>query len=67
MIVIKEEIVIAKEIKETVLGVLVLVYDFCLVAGTVYLVEFHNWSMWTFFLTLCFMFSFKTKHDKSEA
>lgn len=39
---------------------LVVLYNFCLVAGTTYLVAEREWSMWTYLLTLCFMTTVKT-------
>lgn len=39
---------------DTILKIMILVYNFLLVAGTAYLVQVYDWSMWTFLLTLCF-------------
>ena len=39
---------------DTITKIFMLTYNFLLVAGTAYLVQEHDWSMWTFLLTLCF-------------
>lgn len=44
----------------------ILVYNFLLVAGTAYLVVEHNWSMWTFLLTLAFFMINRTNTKKDE-
>ena len=49
----------------TIVSLGVLVYDFLLVAGTAYLVVVHDWSMWTFLLTLMFFMTTK-KDEKNE-
>ena len=46
--------------KDTLVVIMVLIYDFLLLAGTAYLVQYHNWSMWTFLLTALFFIT-KTK------
>jgi hypothetical protein len=46
---------------DTIVKVAVLAYDLCLVSGTAYLVQVHNWSMWTFLLTAIFFIT--TKKD----
>jgi len=46
-----------KDIVETIIF---MSYNLALIIGTVYLVQIHNWSMWTFLLTVCFLAS-KTK------
>jgi len=48
----------------TVFGILI--YNFTLVAGTAYLVAVHDWSMWTFALTFCFMLTVKSRSEKDE-
>ena len=50
----------------TIVTLGVLVYDFLLVAGTAYLVVVHDWSMWTFLLTLLFGMSITKKDEKNE-
>lgn len=32
-------------------------YNLALIAGTAYLVQVYDWSMWTFVLTMCFFSS----------
>ncbi len=46
-----------KDIVETIIF---MSYNLALIIGTVYLVQVHNWSMWVFLLTACFLAS-KTK------
>ena len=46
--------------KDIVEYILVMSYNLALIIGTVYLVQVHNWSMWTFLLTACFIAN-KTK------
>lgn len=41
----------------------IIVYNFCLVAGTAYLVALHDWSMWSFLLTMCFIMSATTRRE----
>jgi hypothetical protein len=53
------------EFFDTVTSFLVLFYNFALIAGTAYLVQFYGWSMWTFALTICFFVS-KTNPKKEE-
>ena len=45
---------------EAFILMLVVLYNFALVAGTTYLVAEREWSMWTYLLALCFMTSVKT-------
>lgn len=40
------------------------VYNLILVAGTAYLVNWHNWSPWWFVATLCFAASFSENKCK---
>ena len=40
--------------KDTIVAIVVLSYDLALLAGTAYLVQVHDWSMWTFVLTALF-------------
>lgn len=40
---------------KTVVSLAILIYNFCLVAGTAYLCAVHDWSLWTFLLALLFM------------
>ena len=42
---------------------MVLCYNLAIIAGTVYLVEFYDWSPWWFLLTIICLLSFKTKED----
>lgn len=56
-----------KYFHELILKLAIIAYDFALVAGTAYLVEIHNWSMWSFCLTiLFFMVSKKENETKSD-
>lgn len=41
--------------------VFIVLYNLAIVAGTAYLVQVYDWSMWTFLLTLLFMMTRKTK------
>jgi len=43
--------------KDIVEAILIMSYNLALIIGTVYLVQIHNWSMWTFLLTVCFLVS----------
>ena len=45
--------------KDVIIAILVIVYDFLLIAGTAYLVQEHGWSMWTFLLTALFFITAK--------
>lgn len=50
--------------RDTIITIGVLAYDLVLVAGTAYLVQVHDWSMWTFLLTaLFFVATTGTKKD----
>ena len=40
--------------KDAIVAMTVLTYDLLLVAGTAYLVQVHDWSMWTFLLSAMF-------------
>ena len=44
-----------------VVALLVLLYNFCLVAGTVYLIVFYDWSPWWFLLTIMLLINFERK------
>lgn len=46
---------------DTIIKLAIMLYDFCLLAGTAYLVTVYNWSMWTFVLTFCFFLTTKDK------
>ena len=46
---------------DTITKLAIILYDFCLVAGTAYLVTIHEWSMWAFVLTFCFFLTTKDK------
>ena len=48
---------------EAIAVIMILVYDFFLLAGTAYLVQWHNWSMWTFLLAAVFFVTTKNKKD----
>lgn len=49
------------------IALLIVVYNFGLIAGTAYVVAEYSWSMWTFVLTLMFMMNLKsTKEDNNE-
>lgn len=52
-----------KELKDVIVLLAVLIYDITLLAGTAYMVEEHQWSMWVFALT---MFFFMVPRDKDE-
>jgi hypothetical protein len=55
------------EMADVILKIAILLYDLVLLGGTAYLVQEHNWSMWTFLLAaLFFMTSRKEKCDKKE-
>jgi len=43
---------------------LVIIYNLILLIGTAYLVQWHNWSMWTFLLAAVFFMS--TKSGKTD-
>lgn len=45
-------------------SIFVLLYDLALVAGTAYLVQVHNWSMWVFLLAALFFITVKTTKEK---
>ena len=47
--------------------VAVLIYALILLAGTAYLVEVKQWSMWTFLLVMCFLPSTSCKCKCDEA
>ena len=51
-------------IAEAIIVFFAIVYNFAILAGTSYLVVFHEWSMWCYLLAMCFMVSVKT--GKSE-
>jgi hypothetical protein len=53
-------------ITETLIAFGILIYNFTLVAGTAYLVALHDWSMWTFALTYCFMLTLRSRSEKDE-
>lgn len=42
---------------------MVLCYNLAIISGTVYLVEFYDWSPWWFLFTVCCLLTFKTKED----
>jgi hypothetical protein len=44
----------------------VLIYNFCLVAGTAYLVALHDWSGWWFLLTVMFLMGIKSDNKKDD-
>jgi thiosulfate reductase cytochrome b subunit len=47
----------------TVTTLAILAYDLFLVAGTAYLVQVHDWSMWTFLLTALFFITTTKKSN----
>jgi hypothetical protein len=53
----------SEQTSNLIVSFLLLVYNFSLVAGTAYLVTIHEWSMWTFLLTILFITTQKTKKD----
>lgn len=53
--------------KDVFISIAVLIYDFALIAGTAYLVEERNWSMWTFLLALVFFMTHKTKKEEDAS
>lgn len=47
---------------DTIVKLAILTYDFLLLAGTAYLVQVYDWSMWTFLLAaIFFITTSKTK------
>jgi hypothetical protein len=44
-----------------VVALLVLLYNFALVAGTVYLIVFYDWSPWWFLLTILLLVNAERK------
>lgn len=44
-----------EEIMDALVKIFLMAYNLTLVIGTAYLVQEHNWSMWTFLLAMCFM------------
>ena len=44
----------------------VLIYNFCLVAGTAYLVALHDWSGWWFLLTFMFLMNVVPNTKKND-
>ena len=44
---------------------LTMIYNLSLIVGTVYLIEFHNWSPWWFCLTVLLML-YRDKGKKDE-
>ncbi len=50
--------------KEVIVAALVLMYNLSLLAGTVVLIQFYDWSPWWFLLTILLGLSYKTKDDK---
>jgi hypothetical protein len=56
-----------EQITDMLTVICLMVYDITLVAGTAYLVQEHNWSMWTFLLTMCFFLIPRKKNEQKEA
>ena len=56
-----------EEIMDAIVKVFIMMYDLTLLAGTAYLVEVHNWSMWTFLLAAVFFFVPKKKESENES
>lgn len=50
-----------KEMSDTIIKLAIILYDFCLLAGTAYLVTVHEWSMWSFLLAAIFFLTTKDK------
>lgn len=49
------------------IALLIVVYNFALIAGTAYVIVEYSWSMWTFVLTIMFMMNLKsTRDDENE-
>ena len=48
--------------------IVVLLYNFSIIAGACYLVEFHQWSLWTIFFAIIIMrdFSHKRTDDGND-
>lgn len=42
---------------------LIVAYNLTIVAGTAYLVQFYDWSMWTFLLAGLFLMSYRDKNE----
>lgn len=49
--------------KDIIIAIFIIVYDFLLIAGTAYLVQVYDWSMWTFLLAALFFITTKTRKD----
>jgi hypothetical protein len=43
---------------------LILLYDMTLIAGATWLVVEKDWSMWTYLLALCFLYTISNKTEK---
>lgn len=49
-----------------IITLIVVLYNFALIAGTAYLVVNYNWSMWTFFLTLLLLIGIKRDEENKN-
>jgi|LakMenE18May11ns_1017448.scaffolds.fasta_scaffold7616939_1 hypothetical protein len=45
---------------ESLIVVVVVLYNLAIVAGTTFLIVHYDWSMWCYLLTFCFMSNVKT-------
>lgn len=50
--------------KEVIVATLVLLYNMTLIAGTVVMIQFYDWSPWWFLLTVLLGLSLKMKDEK---
>lgn len=55
-----------EQITDSIVKIFVMIYDLILVSGTAYLVQEHNWSMWTFLLTMCFFLIPRKKESNAS-
>jgi len=51
---------------DVIVKIFIILYDLILVAGTAYLVTFHDWSLWTFLITICFFITTKRSDDSEK-
>lgn len=55
----------SKETYSLSLHVVALLYNAFLLCGTVWLVQYHHWSLWTFLFTVLLLVSHSDKKDES--
>lgn len=56
-----------EEIMDGLVKIALMVYNLILIGGTAYLVQEHNWSMWTFLLAMCFFFVPRKKKEENAS